>query len=207
MHLRTRPFAVTLAALGALSLGTAVPAATPAARHRQRWGEVELQRPHGPAHWGDLDPSYAACSDGSAQSPVDIKRVVRKALKNPGFRYVTGRATVVNNGHTVVATPRPGSSMTVDGTTFTLVEVHFHGRSEHEVNGHRYPMEVHFVHRSSTGALAALGVFVVPGKSTNKAWQPYVRALDVAPGSAAHPTTTGPPCFPATGRRSGTSAA
>ena len=94
----------------------------------------------------------------------------------------------MNNGHTVVATPRPGSSMTIEGTTFTLVEVHFHGRSEHEVNGDRYPMEVHFVHRSSTGALAALGVFVVPGKSTNKAWQPYVRALDVAPGRAAHPT-------------------
>ena len=78
---------------------------------------------------------------------MDITRVVRRALKNPGFHYVTGRATVVNNGHTVLATPRPGSTMTIDGNTFTLVEVHFHGRGEHEVNGHRYPLEVHFVHR------------------------------------------------------------
>jgi carbonic anhydrase len=189
MHLRTRPFAVTLAAVSALSLGSAMPTATPAATPTARAGAPwSYSGPTGPSHWGSLDPSYAACSDGSAQSPVNITRVVRRALKNPGFHYVTGRATVVNNGHTVVATPRPGSSMTIDGTSFTLVEVHFHGRGEHEVNGHRYPLEVHFVHRSSTGAVAALGVFVIRGTSTNKAWQPYVRSLDVAPGRAAHPT-------------------
>ena len=31
-------------------------------------------------------------------------------------------------------------------------------------------------------------MFVIQGKSTNKAWQPYVQSLDVAPGRAAHPT-------------------
>jgi carbonic anhydrase len=189
MYLRTRGFAGTLAAVSALALGTAMPAATststPTASAGAPWS---YSGPTGPPHWGHLDPSYAACSDGSAQSPVDIARFVRKPLKNPGFHYVTSRATVVNNGHTVVATPRRGSSMTLDGKTFALVEVHFHGRGEHEVNGHRYPMEVHFVHRSSTGAVAAVGVFVIQGTSTNRAWQPYVRSLDVAHGHAAHPS-------------------
>ncbi len=29
--------------------------------------------PDGPEHWGDLDPSFAACKDGQRQSPIDIK--------------------------------------------------------------------------------------------------------------------------------------
>ena len=102
MHLRTRPFAVTLAAVSALSLGAAMPTAMPMASAGAPWS---YSGPTGPAHWGDLDPSYAACSDGSAQSPVDIKRVVRRALKNPGFHYVTGRATTVWPLLTTVARP------------------------------------------------------------------------------------------------------
>ena len=78
--------------------------------------------------------------------------------------------------------------MTIDGKTFTLVEVHFHGRGEHEVNGHRYPLEVHFVHRASTGALAALGVFVIRGKSTNKAWSRTCGRSTSPPAAASHPT-------------------
>ena len=185
MHIGTRGFALPLAAVGALALGVAAtPSAGAGAHSGAPWSYTG---PTGPAHWGQLDPSYAACSDGRAQSPVDIGRVVRRPLRNPGFHYVSGRATVSNNGHTVLAKARPGSTMTVDGKTFALVQMHFHARSEHEVNGHRYPVEVHFVNQTSTGATAALAVFISQGRSTNKAWQPYVRSLDVASGSAAHP--------------------
>ena len=69
MHLRTGPFAVTLAAVSALSLGTAMPTATPTATQTatpaaSAGAPWSYSGPTGPAHWGDLDPSYAACSDG-----------------------------------------------------------------------------------------------------------------------------------------------
>lgn len=110
--------------------------------------------------------------DGRAQSPVNLRQVTRKPLRNPRFHYVAGRAGVFNNTHTVVADARPGSTMAVGGTTYRLLQIHFHVHSEHEVNGHVYPVEVHFVHKTRTGDLAALGVFVRRGSSTNRATTP-----------------------------------
>jgi carbonic anhydrase len=181
MHMQIRPrrLALTLAAAGTLALGTAVPAGAGAP-----WS---YSGPTGPAHWGSLDPAYAACSDGRAQSPLNLRQVTRKPLRNPVFHYVAGRAAVHNNTHTVVAEAAPDSTLTVDGTTFGLLQIHFHVHSEHEVNGRIYPVEVHFVHKTADGDLAAVGVFVRQGPSTNRAWQPYVRSLSVAPGQTVHP--------------------
>jgi len=185
MRIRSRHLALALAATGVLALGTAVPAGAGAgAEAHAKWS---YSGPTGPAHWGSLDPAYAACSDGRAQSPVNLRQATRKPLRNPRFHYVTGRAAVFNNTHTVVADARPGSTMSVGGSTFRLLQIHFHVHSEHEVNGHIYPVEVHFVHQTKSGDLAALGVFVRRGSSTNRAWQPYVRSLDVAPGKSVHP--------------------
>jgi carbonic anhydrase len=184
MRIRSRHLVLALAAAGALALGTAVPPAGAGGAAGAKWS---YSGPTGPAHWGSLDPAYAACSDGRAQSPVNLRHVTRTPLRNPGFHYVTGRAAVLNNTHTVVAKARQGSTMTVGGTTFRLLQIHFHVRSEHEVNGHVYPVEVHFVHQTGNGDLAALGVFVRQGGSMNRAWQPYVRSLDVAPGRTVHP--------------------
>ena len=178
MRIHSRHLALALAAAGALALGTAVPSAGAGAK----WSDSGAT---GPAHWASLDPAYAACSDGRAQSPVNLRQVTRKPLRNPRFHYVTSRAAVFNNTHTVEAKARPGSTMTVGGTTFRLLQIHFHVHSEHEVNGHVYPVEVH-LHQTRTGDLAALGVFVRRGSSTNRAWQPYVRSLDVAPGKTVH---------------------
>src|SRR5690349_3630977 len=55
-----------------------------------------------PEHWGDLDPQYALCRTGEAQSPVDLAGAVPDpALPRPAFRYRPGKATLVDNGHTV----------------------------------------------------------------------------------------------------------
>jgi carbonic anhydrase len=65
------------------------------------------------------------CSDGRAQSAVNIRQVARTPLRSPRSHYVTGLAAVLNNTHTVVARARPGSTMTVAGTTFRLLQIHF----------------------------------------------------------------------------------
>ena len=41
----------------------------------------------GPEHWGDLDPEYAPCKDGHAQSPIDIRETEKADL--PALRSIT----------------------------------------------------------------------------------------------------------------------
>ncbi|XP_013859217.1 carbonic anhydrase 15 isoform X2 [Austrofundulus limnaeus] len=97
-----------------------------------------------------------------------------------GFEEVqTGHWTLENDGHSVVL--RVGSGMAVSGGglpgTYHTVQLHFHwggpasNGSEHTVDGHRYPMEMHIVNMKSihpnvsaalddpTG-LAVLGFFI-----------------------------------------------
>lgn len=56
--------------------------------------------PNGPANWGSLSPSFAACSNGKAQSPVDLIKsdiVINKQFKNIARNYLPTNATLVNN--------------------------------------------------------------------------------------------------------------
>ena len=97
-----------------------------------------------------------------------------------------GEAEVFNNGHTVEAEPgaeAEASSMTVNGVTYPFAQFHFHAPSEHVVNGKRYPLEVHFVHKTADGKLAVVGVFVRAGKH-NDAWDPFISNMLKATANA-----------------------
>ncbi|MCP3867576.1 MAG: carbonic anhydrase family protein [Gammaproteobacteria bacterium] len=50
---------------------------------------------------------------------------------------------------------------------YKLLQFHFHTPSEHVVDGERYAMKVHLVHRSADGNLAVVGVF--PERSESNA--------------------------------------
>ena len=43
-----------------------------------------------------------------------------------------------------------GSEIVVNGRHFALTQFHFHSPSEHQWNGTRYAMEIHFVHEAVT---------------------------------------------------------
>ena len=136
----------------------------------------------GPSHWATIDPAnYATCADGTAQSPINIVKTKNKDLKNIGFNYVTGEAGVFNNGHTVEAEPLTApattSSILLDGTTYSFLQFHFHAPSEHEINGMHYPVEFHFVNKSTDGKLAVVGVFIKRGTTENLAWKPFIDSM------------------------------
>jgi carbonic anhydrase len=117
----------------------------------------------GPAHWGELSTSYAACSNGHEQSPVDIPA---GAPLNPAgiqFNYQPGALTIGNNGHTIRADVAKGSSITIEGKTYNLLQFHFHAKSEHTLGGQAWPMEVHFVHQSADGEQAVVGAVIKEG--------------------------------------------
>lgn len=175
-----RPVATAVAAAALLLVGSSVAGASGSGASWSYSGTT------GPEFWGQLDHAYAACADGTQQSPIDITTAVREPVTNPKIVYVPGIATVFNNGHTVEAEANPGSSILLNGVTYNLAQIHFHAQSEHEVDGRHFPVEVHFVHKSASGAAVVISVLLEEGKRTNRAWQPYVDALSVPEGEEVH---------------------
>lgn len=131
----------------------------------------------GPANWGSLSPSYAACVDGSVQSPIDIVGATGKAIANPKVAYAKNKVIVENNGHTVQANALSGSSITVGGVKSELLQMHFHAPAENIIAGLRAPVDVHFVHQAADGKLTVIGVMLKVGSQRNAGWQPMVRVL------------------------------
>ncbi len=125
----------------------------------------------GPEFWGSLSKDYALCATGKEQSPVDIPA---NATTNPAdltFRYQPSKLNILNNGHTVQVAYDPGSTLTLDGQTYTLAQFHFHLPSEHTVAAQGYDMELHLVHQNAQGGLAVVGILLKSG-AENKALAP-----------------------------------
>ena len=175
-----RFMAAAVSALAVLLAGTAAGYASTAWSYK---GET------GPAHWGTLDPAYITCVDGSAQTPINLANPTTHGLKNIVFNYISGEAEVFNNGHTVEAEPAgeaAESTITVGGVTYPFAQFHFHAPSEHKIAGKRYPLEIHFVHKTEGGKLAVVGVMVKVGEA-NEAWQEFIDAI---PNATADPADT-----------------
>jgi carbonic anhydrase len=142
------------------------------------------QTTNSPAHHWDYERegpdtwhhSYDTC-EGEAQSPIDIR--TSHVKYDPNLKplsltgYINNMSSFVwnftHNGHTIVASPPPLARMSMSGgglpDTFYLAQFHFHWGynafqgSEHTINGRKYPLEIHFVHRAPfTGAYAVLGI-------------------------------------------------
>jgi len=134
----------------------------------------------GPARWADLSSEYAACG-GDQQSPVDLVATHETDDENLDLRWTPFAPEVVNNGHTIQANAPAGNETDFGGTTYTLLQVHFHHVSEHTIGGRHSPMEAHFVHKGPDGGLFVLGVMLVEGDENE----------DIAKIWAAAPATEG----------------
>ncbi len=137
----------------------------------------------GPEHWGTLSPDFAACAAGRMQSPIDLTGAVNATPPALTFAYKPSPLTIVNNGHTIQVDYAPGSTLSVDGEAFELLQFHFHAPSEHSVDGARAPMEVHLVHKSAAGTLAVIGVLMDAG-AANAVLAPVWEHMPHEPGRA-----------------------
>lgn len=172
--------AVLLATLAACGDDEAATDTTAAPTTLPHW---EYEGEDGPEYWGNLAPEYAACADGSAQTPIDVTGAVETDLTDPVFDYAVKTATVVNNGHTVQANAAEGNTLDVSGAVSPLKQIHFHAPSEHTIDGQAAAAEVHFVHKTDAGVITVVGVMIVEGAMANTAWQPYIDALTTAEGA------------------------
>lgn len=118
----------------------------------------------GPQEWGRLSPDFKTCAIGTQQTPIDLKAAI--PANPPGglaFSYKPFAMKILNNGHTIQVNVAPGSTVTINGQSYDLLQFHFHHPSEHLLSGKAQDLEVHFVHKAASGALAVVGVFITPG--------------------------------------------
>ena len=148
----------------------------------------------GPRFWGKLDPIFSVCDKGRNQSPIDIAKTSPATLPKLRSDFSPAKLQIVhhehiadeiNNGHTIQINYTEGDTLTIGDTNYELIQFHFHAPSEHTVHGKHYPMEVHFVHKSPSGALAVVGVFIEQG-AHNKAFDPIWANLPTQKGVESH---------------------
>ncbi|HEY0704572.1 MAG TPA: carbonic anhydrase family protein [Candidatus Acidoferrales bacterium] len=127
-----------------------------------QWGYAGAD---GPDHWGDLDSSFAACKAGTRQSPIDIKDATESPDLAPiRFDYKLSPLKIVNNGQTIRVDYEVGSGIVVNGISFPLTQFHFHHRSETEIDGQKFDMELHLVHQDpAAGRIAVVAILIKSG--------------------------------------------
>ena len=129
--------------------------------HEVHWSYSGEGAPHA---WGALQKEFSTCSTGKSQSPIDISPVTVTNLSNIEFNYKSSKLKLTNNGHTIKASYDAGSSITVDGKKYNLLQMHFHSPSEHTIGGKAYDMVAHLVHQAEDGQLGVIGVMMKLGK-------------------------------------------
>ena len=142
----------------------------------------------GPDNWAKLSEAYEMCGKGKNQSPIDITGTIESELAPISFDYQGSGLDVVNNGHTIKASYNAGSTITVDGHTYKLLQVHWHTPSENHINGKSYPMEAHFVHADDAGNLAVIGVMYTKGDE-NAAISPVWEKMPAKSGATSKAAT------------------
>ena len=154
----------------------------------------DYQGARGPHFWGKLDPDFSLCEKGHNQSPIDIAKTSPATLPKLQADFSPAKLQIVhhehiadeiNNGHTIQVNYSEGDTLTIGDTTYELIQFHFHSPSEHTVKGMYYPMEMHFVHKSASGALAVVGVFIERG-THNAAFDPIWANLPKQQGVVSH---------------------
>ncbi|HEY4419811.1 MAG TPA: carbonic anhydrase family protein [Pseudonocardia sp.] len=59
--------------------------------------------------------------------------------------------------------PADTAAVHLGGVRYELQQFHFHTRSEHVLDGHRYSLEQHYVHRGPQGQTLVVGLFLTHG--------------------------------------------
>ena len=178
--LRMRVAAKAKKAATAAATATATAAATAAAQAPQAPPAPALHAPlwsyegeTGPANWARINPDWAACGSGTRQSPIDIRDGMKLDLEPIVFDYLPSSFTVVDNGHTIEVTLGAGNFMTIMNRRYELQQFHFHRPSEERINGKRFDMSVHLVHRDGAGRQAVVALLLERGMAQNtmqKVW-------------------------------------
>jgi carbonic anhydrase len=121
--------------------------------------------PNGPENWKNLCDGFSDCG-GKAQSPIDIVTASvssEEKLDPISLNYSDSKFNILNNGHTVQFNIEGNNTATIQGKEYSLLQFHYHAKSEHTVDGNYFPLEVHFVHKHSDDDFAVIGIMFEEG--------------------------------------------
>ncbi|MEM0998853.1 MAG: carbonic anhydrase family protein [Bacteroidota bacterium] len=125
-----------------------------------------------PEHWTELEEG-AACN-GNAQSPINLLTMRVKegssGLERQSFHHAEATTidNIVNNGHSIQYNfTNEENYMEWRGHRFVLTQFHFHAPSEHTIDGVRYPLVMHMVHRSEKKEFAVVALLFKEGAFSN----------------------------------------
>ncbi len=120
----------------------------------------------GPAKWAKLEKSFASCALGKTQSPIDIPDAEARKGDLPPllFDYRPVPLRIVDDGHTIKVNYAPGSTVSVEGKRYELIELNFHKPSEEKISGKGHDMEAHLVHKGKDGKFAVIAILLDEGK-------------------------------------------
>ena len=141
---------------------------------------------NGQDEWINLCEGNSACG-GTVQSPINIMGAVdNTTLDSLSFFYTTTPIEIENKGYTVEFVCEPGSNLLIGSTQYELKQFHFHTKSEHQLNGASFPLEVHFVHKASDTDFAVVGVFFEAG-AENELFTKYLAEFPTSEGEYKDP--------------------
>ncbi len=130
----------------------------------------------GPASWAEVDPGFAACGVGNAQSPIDLPATVPAPSSVIQLSAEDAGADVFDTGNAVeFEADGEGETLTFAGDEYSLQQMHAHVPSEHTVNGRPAVAELHLVHADAAGKPLVLGILVIEGQ-TSGALAPFIDA-------------------------------
>lgn len=125
----------------------------------------------GPEHWSEIDQNDCG---GSAQSPIDIVETEKDNTLQPiDFHYSenTKIHDVINNGHSIQFDFEEGDYIKINGDAYELVQFHFHEPAEHTIQGVRYPLVIHMVHKNKEGKFAVIAIMAKESKESNETFE------------------------------------
>ncbi|XP_042385459.1 alpha carbonic anhydrase 1, chloroplastic-like isoform X1 [Zingiber officinale] len=125
---------------------------------------------NGPSAWGSLCPQYRLCSEGKRQSPINI--VNADAEYNPklirlrrNYRACSNATLLDNHCNIALRYDEDVGYVVVEGKKYSLLQMHWHSPSEHTIDGERFPVELHLVHKSVDGNITVVAVLYQFGRA------------------------------------------
>ncbi|WP_017315707.1 carbonic anhydrase [Mastigocladopsis repens] len=127
----------------------------------------------GPDNWAELNPDYQKCDQGQKQSPINIntKEIVRTPWNGTlQFQYSCPDLKLKNTGREIeIECCDRSNKLVIAQQEYELKEFHFHTPSEHAVDLHAYPVEIHLVHEKvgNPSKLVVVAVFINQGEENS----------------------------------------
>ncbi|BBN14784.1 carbonic anhydrase [Marchantia polymorpha subsp. ruderalis] len=124
------------------------------------YGRSDASGPR-PDMWGER-PEWRTCKDGKEQSPINIV-TANSTFVSDFYRLDTSYSPAngtffIDSADILEVELQGGGKFTIGDTEYFLQQFHYHSPSEHTIDGVRFPLEMHLVHKSNSGDLAVIGV-------------------------------------------------